>query len=281
MKNKAIVIGKGPAGISCAVYLKRYGLDVMVIGRDGGALEKVPSIENYYGYTKISGKELLENGYNQAKNLGIEILTEEVVEIMKEEDFTVLTDQNTYRADFVVLACGTSRNRFFLAEPFSNVSYCATCDGFFYRKKKIGLIGNSTYMAHELSVLENMCKDITVFTNGLSLEVTINESIKVVTDKIQSIIGEERLTAIQTETKEYPVDGLFIALGQASGYTFAKHLGIETKDSKIVVDQNFETNIQGLYAIGDLVGGLLQVSKAVSDGAICATAIQKYFQLNK
>ncbi|MDE5714906.1 MAG: NAD(P)/FAD-dependent oxidoreductase [Anaeroplasmataceae bacterium] len=281
MKNNVIVIGKGPAGISCAVYLKRYGLDVIIIGRDGGALEKVATIDNYYGFYNISGKELLENGYAQAKRLGIEIKSEEVVEITKEENFSVITDQNTYEAGYVVLACGTSRNRFVMAEKFSNVSYCATCDGFFYRKKKIGLIGNSTYMAHELSVLENMCKDITVFTNGLPLDVKMNSNILVVQDKIISVLGEDRIQILKTEKQEYPIDGLFIALGQASGYTFAKHLGIETLDSKIVVDQNFQTNIKGLYACGDLIGGLLQVAKAVADGANCATSIQKHIQLNK
>lgn len=270
-----LIIGKGPAGISCAIYLKRYGFNPVVIGKDGGALENASSIENYYGINQISGKDLVEQGISQAIKLGIPVFTEEVIDIIKEENFIVTTSQKVYEAKTVVLACGASRNRYAKADKYEGISYCATCDGFFYRKKKIALIGNGKYMAHELDVLGNMCKDITVFTDGLPLEVSINPSIPVVLDKIISIDGDTHIKMINTMNGSYAIEGCFIAIGNASGFTLAKHLGIGLNGNAIIVDNDFMTNIDGLYACGDSIGGLLQVSKAVSDGAGCATAISK------
>ncbi len=274
----AIIIGKGPAGISSAVYLKRYGYQPLIIAKDGGALEKVGNIENYYGFTHITGKELLELGVQQAEGLDIPIVQEEVLEIYKDNAFSVTTNQRIYQAKVVVLACGTSRNRYSKADRFEGVSYCATCDGFFYRKKKIALIGNGNYMAHELSVLENICKEIIVFTDGLPLETEIRPEIKVVLGKIDEVLGEERIQAIRVGEETFPVDGCFIAIGNASGFTLAKHLGIGLSGNSVVVNENFMTNIEGLYACGDAIGGLLQISKAVGDGASCATAISNYLK---
>lgn len=281
MKHEIIVIGKGPAGISCAIYLKRYGYNPVVIAKDGGALEHVNEIENYYGFSSISGKELLKNGEEQAKHLEIPILNEEVVSIEKWDDFIVLTNKNEYHADVVVMACGTSRNRFLMAEPYEGVSYCATCDGFFYRKKKVALIGSEEYMKHELSVLMPLCKEVVVFTNGKELNTTLPEQVNVITEVITMIHGDTHIHTIETEHHQEAVDGCFIAIGNASGFTFAKHLGVGLKENKIVVDADFKTNIDGLYACGDVIGGLLQVSKAVGEGAKCATSIVNALKKNK
>ena len=274
----SIIIGKGPAGISAAIYLKRYGYNPLVIGKDGGALEKAHLIENYYGIDSISGNDLIENGINQAKRLGIDVLTEEVIDISFFDNLTVTTKENMYQAKTIILALGASRNRYVKADKYEGVSYCATCDGFFYRKKRLALIGNSSYMKHELEVLENITKDITVFTDGLPLEVDVNENIKVVTDKIIDIKGNEKIESIVTESDEVFIDGAFIAKGNASGFTIAKHLGIALDNNSIVVDKDFMTNIPGIFACGDIIGGLLQVSKAVSDGAQCASGVNKFLK---
>ena len=276
-----IIIGKGPAGITSAIYLKRYGYQPLVIAKDGGALEKVKDIENYYGIPHITGPELLKTGENQAKAFGIEIKTEEVLEINKELHFLVTTEDATYEAKTVILACGTSRNRFVKADQFEGVSYCATCDGFFYRKKKIALIGNGKYMAHELSVLENICKDITVFTDGKPLETEIHPSIPVVLEPIDKVVGDTHIQAIEAGGNTYTIDGCFIAIGNASGFTLAKHLGIGLEGNSILVDENLMTNIDGLFSCGDSIGGLLQVSKAVGDGAVCATSVSNYLKKHK
>lgn len=274
----SIVIGKGPAGVTTAIYLKRYGYEPLIIAKDGGALAQVKEIENYYGFSKITGPELLERGIEQAKDFQIPILEEEVLEITYESVFMVTTTKGIYQAKTVVLACGISKNRFNKADKYEGVSYCATCDGFFYRKKKLALIGSSSYMAHELSVLENITKDITIFTDGAELTTAISQDFPIVLDKIEEIQGEERITGIKAGGTLYPVDGCFVAIGNASGFTLAKHLGIALKNNSIVVDENYMTNLDGLFACGDAIGGLLQVSKAIGDGASCATAIFSYLK---
>ena len=273
----SIIIGKGPAGISAAIYLKRYGFNPLVIGKDGGALEKAHLIENYYGIDSISGNDLIDKGISQAKRLGIEILTEEVIDISFFDNLTVTTKDNVYQAKSIVLALGASRNRYAKADKFEGVSYCATCDGFFYRKKKLALIGNGSYMKHELDVLSNISNDITIFTDGLPLEVELDSTFNVVTEKITDIIGDERIKTI-VAGNAYDIEGAFIAKGNASGFTIAKHLGIALDNNSIVVDKDFMTNIPGIFACGDVIGGLLQVSKAVSDGAQCANGVNKFLK---
>lgn len=273
-----IIIGKGPAGITAAIYLKRYGFEPLILAKDGGALERVKEIENYYGIPHITGPELLKIGEEQAKSFDIKILCEEVLEINKENHFLITTGAGVYETKTIVLACGAPKNRYAKADKFEGVSYCATCDGFFYRKKRIALIGNGKYMAHELSVLENMIQDITVFTDGLPLDVDIPASIPVVTEKIDQFLGDSHISGIEAGGKTYPVEGCFIAIGNASGFTLAKHLGIGLQGSSIIVDEGMMTNIDGLFACGDAIGGLLQISKSVGEGAICATSIATYLK---
>lgn len=279
-KYDAIVIGSGPAGISCAVYLRRYNHNVLVIGKDEGSLAKAHKIENYYGIKSISGKDLVEQGIKQAKHLGIEVLKEEVIDIELFDSYKVRTDKNEYEANAIVLALGTTRNTFNLAKDYEGkgVSYCATCDGFFYRKKRVALIGSGQFMLNEYNVLSNMISDITVFTNGENLSVKLNDDTNVVTDKILAFTGEDKLEGIKTENKTYDIDGAFIAMGSQSAFTLAKHLGIGLNGAVIAVNSEYMTNIKGVYAIGDCIGGLLQVAKAVSDGANSAIYITKYLK---
>ncbi len=277
----SIIIGKGPAGITAGIYLKRYGFNPLIIAKDGGALENVKEIENYYGFKKISGEELLNSGYEQAKSFNIEILNEEVLDISYENSFIVKTNVSDYNCKTIIIASGASRNKYPLADKYEGVSYCATCDGFFYRKKKVAIIGNTNYMAHELAVLANMCKDIKVFTDGLPLEANITNDIEVITDKIIKINGDTHIKEIVTDSNIYEIDGLFIARGNASGFTLAKHLGIEIENNNIVVNNDMMTNINGIFACGDVVGGLLQVSKAVGEASICATSVSNFLKKNK
>ena len=278
-----VIIGYGPCGISCGIYLKRYGYNPVIIGKDYGALEKAHMIENLYGAEKLSGIELAKKGIEQAKEFNIPVITDEVldIEIDQNLEFNVKCKNEEYHSKTVMLALGKSRNKFYLAKDFEGkgVSYCATCDGFFYRKKKVGIIGNGLFMAHELDVLAKMIPDITVFTNGLKLEVEIPDGVKLNTSKIKEFYGNEKLEGVVLDNEsKVEIDGMFIALGSQSGFSLASHLGIELDGTDIVVDKDCKTNIDGVYAGGDVIGGLLQVSKAISDGAIAATAISKYLK---
>ena len=163
-----IIIGQGPAGISCAIYLKRYNLNPLVIAKDYGALEVNSMIENYYGIKSIDGQELIKSGIDQAKELGIDIINEEVINIETYPSFEVVTAKNKYQTKSIFLATGKSRSKIY-AKGFKElegkgISYCATCDGFFYRKKRIGIIGSGDYMLSELDVLRNFTNDIIIFS---------------------------------------------------------------------------------------------------------------------
>ncbi len=272
-----IIIGSGPCGISTAIYLKRYGYSPLVIAKDNGALERANLIENYYGIGSISGHDLATRGINQAKNLQIPILNEEVVDVSIGNNFVVKTTNNVYEAKTLMLAMGKSRAKNPLAQKFEGmgVSYCATCDGFFYRKKKIAIVGNGQYMLEELNVLKNLTNDIIIFTDGKPLEVALD--YKTVTDKIIDFKGDDSgLKEIVTKNGTYKIDGCFMAIGSMQGFSIASHIGIATNNENILVDSNYMTNIKGIFAGGDLIGGLLQVSKAVSDGANAALGIKKY-----
>ena len=280
-----IIIGSGPAGISASLYIARANKKVAVIGKNEGALSKTELIENYYGFPEpISGKQLIANGIAQAKRLGVEVMDKQVVSLSFDgKKFTVSADTD-YTANAVILATGVAKNipnikgiRDFEGK---GVSYCAICDGFFFRKKAIGVIGAGEYALHEANVLLNVTDDLTVFTNGKTPEVAFPENVKVITEKIEEIKGEKTVSAILLESgKSVPVSGIFVAEGIAGSFDLAKKVGVLTDGKKIIVNEQMQTNVPGLFAAGDCTGGLLQIAKAVHDGAVAGTECIKF--LNK
>ncbi len=277
----AVVIGGGPAGATAAIYLQRFKKNVLLIMKDQGALGKTKHIDNYYGFVDtITGPDLLERGIEQAKRLGVEVVEDEVLSIDNFPDFTVKTIKSEYTSKAVILATGKSQI-YLKAKNFSNfigkgISYCAICDGFIYKNKKIGLVGNKEFMLEELEILKNFSKDITVFTNGMDLEVEVEEPV--VQEAIIELQGDETVSKVITKSKEIDVDVLFIAIGSPSASDFALRMGAFLENNNIVVDDNFMTNIPGLFAAGDCIGGLLQIVKAASDGAHAAIAVNRYLK---
>lgn len=278
----AIVIGAGPAGISASLYLKRANKNVLVLYYGLAELEKAHQIDNYYGFPNgISGKDLYQNGIEQAKNLEIPVKNEEVLNIMMNENFhyNVVTKNETYEAKTVILATGNKRlkpNIPGIKEyEGKGVSYCAICDGFFYRKKKVAVLGNSDYAMEEAKELSNVTKDVYILTDGKELEG--DTEFEVIDKEIQAISGEERVKSVLfADGTSLELDGVFVAEGIAGGANFAKKLGIYLDGDKIVTDENMATNIPGVYVCGNLAGGLLQVNKAVYEGAVAALSAVKY-----
>ena len=274
-----IVIGNGPAGISGAIYLKRFNYNVLVIGKDLGALEGDHYIDNYYGLKHIKGSDLINSGIEQARDLGIDVLKDEVVAIeYGANGFVVKTINSSYETKTVFLTAGKPRTKLLIGSlkeyEGKGISYCAICDGFFFRNKKIGIVGNSYYMKNELEVLKKFSSDITVFTNGLDTDVL---DTKVVKDKLVTFTGDEnKLTGLDTLNAHYDLDACFIAIGSANATSFAKHLGLQIDEKDNIVVNNFMTNIPGIFAGGDIIGGLAQVCKAVCDGALASLEIKKY-----
>lgn len=281
-----IIIGKGPAGISAALYIKRANLSVLVIGKDTGALEKAKIIENYYGIT-ATGKEIYEAGIKQAQELEIPIKSEEVFEISNNNTFIITTNKEEYEAKAVLLATGVNRAipKIEGIKEFEGkgISYCAICDGFLYKEKEVAVLGNSEYALHEAKTLSNLAKKVTILTNGdegINLKQQIaNSKIIVNSKKIEKIEGENVIKKVKfTDNTEIEINGLFIAEGIASSVDFARKLGAKIEQKNILVNNKMETNIPGLYAAGDCIGGLMQISTAVAEGAIAGTEIIKFLR---
>ena len=280
-----IIIGGGPAGISASLYTKRGNLKTLVLYETKSNLEKANEIENYYGFSNgISGKDLYEKGIEQAKNIGVTVIKEEAISIdMTDKGFKVTTIKSRYETKTVILATGSKKYKPNVKgiEEFEGkgISYCAICDGFFYRNKSVTVLGNGDYAISETNDLINITKDITILTNGQEAPNVRNDKIKIDTRKIQEISGQDKVEKIIFEDgKDIKTDGIFIAQGVAGSVDFAKKLGAITNKNTIVVNKNMETNIKGLYACGDCTGGILQVSKAVYEGTVAGLQAIKYIK---
>ncbi len=281
-----IIIGAGPAGISAGLYTKRANLNVLIIYKEKAGLEKAEQIENYYGFENgITGKDLYETGIKQAKNIGIDIKKEEVINIQIEEknQYKVITENGTYISKTVIFATGNKKNvpKIKGIKDFEGrgVSYCAVCDGFFYKNKDISVLGNGKYAISETNELINIANSITILTDGKEKPEIRSDKVKIDTRKIREVRGDKRIEEIDFEDNtKMKTDGLFVALGVAGSAEFAKKLGILTNKDRIVVNENMETNIPGIYACGDCTGGLLQVSKAVYEGAKAGLQAVRYLK---
>ena len=285
--NDVIIIGGGPAGVTLSLYLKRNNFDSIVFTNKSSALLKANQIDNYYGVRNISGEELYNIGIKQLEDFEIPVINEEVVKIEKNENFIVHTNIKTYESKIVVLATGiirqTAKNLKVSDFEGKGISYCATCDGFFYRNKKIGVVGTGNLAFEEIKHLLNITNDVTLYTNNDELKSDFSSlNIKINTKSIKSLKGNDRFEGFifEDETEE-ELDGLFVAIGTASANTFSKSLGIEMNNSFVKVDENYMTNVDSLYAIGDVVGGVLQIGKAIADGILTSKVIIKKLKENK
>ena len=281
-----IIIGAGPAGISAGIYTKRAGANVLVLYYGSSELKKAGRIDNYYGMVNgISGEELYFNGIEQAKNLEIELMEKEVLDIDINEDFTfeVNTTDEKFSTKSIIIATGNKKirpNINGLAEyEGRGVSYCAICDGFFYKSKSVAVIGNGTFALNEASSLESIASGIRILTNGEDIVDNDLNKYEIDKRKISKIYGEGKVESIEFEDGEkLNIDGIFIAQGIASGLNFAKKLGIVIENDSIKTDENMKTNIEGIFACGDLTGGLLQVNKAVYEGAKAGLGAVKFIK---
>jgi len=271
-----IIIGRGPAGLSAALYARRAGMTTTVIGLDNGSLEKAEKIENYFGLERpLSGRELIMVGIEQAKRLGAELITDEVTDVQWDGDFTVTAKNSVYRAQAVILTPGAPRKKLKIKGitefEGKGVSYCAVCDAFFYRQKPVAVIGSGEYALHEASELLHTCSSVTLFTNGSPLTASFPDTVRIIETPIAEIYGEEKVGGVRlTAGAEIPVAGVFVAIGTAAATDFARKLGVEISGNSIVVDEKMRTNVPGLFAAGDCIGGVLQVSVAVGEGAKAA-----------
>lgn len=276
-----VIIGSGPAGVSAALYAARAGVETTVLTKGPGALDRAELIQNYYGFAEpISGAELERRGIEGAKALGVQFVTTEAVGLTYMDKLTVETLAGDFPADAVILATGASR-----AAPHipglaglegHGVSYCATCDAFFYRGKDVAVLGSGEYALHEVQALLPVVKSVTLLTNGSPLTASFPPEVTVCPEKVNAILGEERVSGVELSGgKTVALSGVFVVLGVAGSTALARKLGAEVDGNRILVDEHMQTTLPGLYAAGDCTGGLLQVAKAVYEGALAGTEAAK------
>ena len=276
-----VIIGSGPAGVSAALYAARAGVKTTILTKGPGALDRAELIQNYYGFAEpISGAELERRGIEGAKALGVQFVTTEAVGLTYMDKLTVETLAGDFPADAVILATGASR-----AAPHipglaglegHGVSYCATCDAFFYRGKDVAVLGSGEYALHEVQALLPVVKSVTLLTNGSPLTASFPPEVTVCPEMVNAIPGEERVSGVELSGgKTVALSGVFVALGVAGSTALARKLGAEVDGNRILVDEHMQTTLPGLYAAGDCTGGLLQVAKAVYEGALAGTEAAK------
>lgn len=278
------IIGAGPAGISACLYAKRANLNVLVLYYGESNLEKATKIDNYYGFIDgISGEDLYNNGIEQAKKIGAEVKNLEVLGIdYMQDSFNIKTENENFETKTIILATGNKKVRPNIKgiEEFEGkgISYCAICDAFFYRNKTVAVIGNGKFALNEAKELSHVANKVIILTNGLE---KIEGDFEVSTKKISEIMGKEKVTDIEFEDgSKIEIDGVFIALGEAGASDFAKTLGILQDGDNIKINEKMETNVPGIYACGNVTGGLLQVCKAVYEGAEAGLSAVNYIRGN-
>lgn len=280
-----LILGYGPAGVSAALYGLRAGLDVLLVGKDAGALARAHMIENYYGLVKpLSGPELAEVGKKQALALGAKIADDEVTDLFFDgSEFVAKGLSGEYRGKACIMATGSARKK----QPLPGmaeleghgVSYCAVCDAFFYRQKKVAVLGSGEYALHEVSELLPIASSVTLLTNGSETTATFPETVTVETRKLAGLVGEGAFKGVRYEDGlEEAFDGLFVALGSASASDLARKAGAAFDGVNPVLGPDFQTTVPGLFAAGDCTGGTLQVSVAVGEGAVAGLAAIKYLR---
>ena len=282
-----LIIGAGPAGVSASLYTKRANLRTLIIYNDKSNLEKTEKIENFYGFANgIDGKSLYEEGIKQAKNIGVEVINEEVLKIeISNNYFKIFTTKNEYMARTVILATGNKKNtpniKGIKEFEGKGISYCAICDGFFYREKEVCVLGSGNYAISETNDLINLAKKVTILTNGKKPPDIRSENVDINKKEIEAIEGNEKVEDVRfKDNTKIKTEGIFIAEGIAGSVEFAKKLGIIMKNNKIVVNEKMQTNIKGIYACGDCTGGLLQISKSVYEGTIAGLQVIDYIKNN-
>ncbi len=284
--NDVIIIGTGPAAITAGIYARRSNLDVLIIGLDESALMKAKQIDNYYGMPRISGMSLYQAGINQIKDLGVKIVNEEVLTINRNfqepPQFKIKTSNKEYDTKTIILATGMVRTMPRIANIFDykdkNISFCAICDSFFYRNKRVCVIGYNDYALEEAKELLKVTPQVTILTNGQVPLFKSDDRIVVINDKIDKFIGDDYLSSIKFGTKTINVDGLFIAWGTPGGMEFSKKLGLEMENNCVVTNKWMQTNIPGIFACGDMTGAPYQIHKATYEGMMAALGVSKFLK---
>ena len=293
MTYELAIIGGGPAGYTSAIYAKRAGINALVIdkGLGGGLANVSPKIENYPGFESISGIDLMEKMKKHASKYSDIHFNEEVIKIEKtNEGFKVQTDKDSYSVKAIIITTGTEYRK--LNSPGEKeltgkgVSYCATCDGYFFKDKKVAVVGGGNTALIEAIFLKQIgCKEVHVIHRRDQLRAekvykdeAIDKGVKIIFNtNVEKINGTQKIESLELhdvksdKKSTFTIDGVFISIGEEPQNKLAKDFGIKLDEKGyIITDNKQRTNITGIYAAGDITGGLRQVVTACAEGAIAA-----------
>lgn len=294
-----LIVGSGPAGMTAAIYGARAGLNVAIFEKNapGGAMINTAKIENYPGYKSIDGVSLSLDMYQQVLDMGVVYYMLEVIKIKKDNDiFKVYTEDQIFTSKTVIIASGTKNKKLHVAneEKYSGrgISWCAVCDGNFYKNKVVSVIGGGNSALEESLYLSKIAKKVYIIhrrdvfraDNAIVEEVKKKDNIEfVLNSTVVKFMGKEKLESVlvrnQVDEKETTinVDGCFEYIGQEANCKFIEDLDITNDMGFIIVGNNFETKIKGLFASGDIVNKeFRQIATAVNDGAIAALSASRY-----
>ena len=268
MKDIAI-IGAGPAGYSAAITARKRDKSVVVIGQNTGWLSRAEHIANYPGLPDISGHDLLEAMKKQAQNLGAELRPGVVHQIVSlGSSFALSLGADFIEAERIILCTGAKQPKLLPGESEllgRGVSYCGTCDGMFYRGKRVAVIAQGPEAVSEANFLAGLCSEIVYFG---AKEDALDDRITVCGQKPEAILGESTATGLKAGGEDFPFDGVFIFRETAALSTLLP--GLEMDGAFIRVDRRMKTNLPGVFAAGDCTGQPLQVAKAVGEGCVAA-----------
>lgn len=301
MLYDVIVIGSGPAGLTAAIYAKRAELNVIVIekaGLSGGQVINTYEVDNYPGTPGIGGFELSTKFREHADKLETPFINGEVVDFRLEDTIKVVTmdDGTEYRSNTVVIATGGAPRHLNTdgEEKLSGmgVSYCATCDGAFFKNKTVAVIGGGDVAVEDAIFLARICKQVYVIhrrdqfraSKSITSRLLDLENVTILWDSIvEKIKGDEKVEAIDVkniktnENSSYDVSGVFIAVGYLPSSETYKKVVATDESGYIIAGESCETNIPGIYAAGDIrTKELRQIITAAADGANAITAVEKY-----
>lgn len=285
-EHKVVILGSGIAGMTAGIYLKRGGLDVLVVEDNipGGVLNEIPSIENYPGYEEISGPDLAMNIYNQLTKLGVKILNKKITSI----DLNNKIINNNIKYEYLVIATGRKSRMLSLEHEKEllgkGISTCALCDGFFYKDKKVAVVGGGSSSLTEALYLSKICKEVIIIHRRDKLtadkylidKVNSTKNIKVLYNSNITKYNQNnnKLTSVTINNEDnLEVEGVFLAIGSTPN---SEIFNVNKDNNYIIVDSNYMTNIDKVYAIGDVIKkDYYQLSTAASDAVVAASNIIK------
>ncbi len=272
-----IIVGGGAAGCAAAITARQRNMDVLVLYSGGGALARTKRIDNYPGFPSITGPELLEKMRDHAREMGAVFESRLVRRVMPMGDvLSVLADNDLYEAKAVILAMGTARVRMLPGEEAlvgMGVSYCATCDGMFYKDGELIVIGAHEEAVEEANYLATLARVTYVKekpheTGGLA------EGITVLPDKPLKLYEKGEKLALETDQGELVADGVFILRPAVAMTQLIPEVAAE--NGAIIVEKNLATSVPGVFAAGDLLGAPLQAAKAAGEGNVAALSVASY-----